>query len=227
MSSAKKDKSDLLVEIQWLTRWYPKSPSLIFDDFKFRLYKEDFCFIMGKSWVGKTTLAKFLIRQLQPPKKMIFYKKEDIARFTDTEVQKYRRQFGVVYQDFKLINWMNVEENIAYPLELLGYQKDKIKKKVNDIMYKMELMDKKDANISYLSWWEKQRVAIARALVWDPEFIIADEPTGNLDQQTSEKIADLLIELNRAGNTIVFITHDASLLKYVKNKYWIKVVTLA
>lgn len=221
-----KNKSDLLVEIQWLTRGYEKSPSLIFDKFNFKIYKNDFYFILWRSWVGKTTLSKFLIRHLKPPKKMIFYKKEDIARFTDAEAQRYRRKIWVIYQDFKLIDRKTVQQNIAYPLELVWEDPLKIEKKVNDILYKMELMDKRDEKIPYLSWWEKQRVAIARALVAKPEFIIADEPTWNLDQDTSKRIADILIDINREWNTVLFITHDMELLEYIKTKISIKLVKL-
>ncbi len=219
-------KKDLLVEIQDLKWWYPKAPNFIFEDFNFKLYEEDFCFILWKSWIWKTTLVKFLIRQLRPPKKMIFHKKDDLARLTDIEVQKYRRKIGVVHQDFKLIDYKTVKENIEYPLEIVGKRANIIKSRVDDMLYKMSLMDKKDVMIPNLSGWEKQRVAIARALVTDPEFIIADEPTGNLDKETSQNIADLLIELNNQGNTIVFITHDLDLVDYVKNKHSVNIVKI-
>lgn len=217
---------ELLVEIQWLTWWYKDSPTFVFDKFNFKLFKNDFCFILWKSWVWKTTLVKFLQRQIVPPKKMIFYKKEDIARFTDNEVQRYRRKIWVIFQDFKLIDWKTVKQNILYPLEISGHDDEKMRKKLNDILYKMDLMDKKDVLVPQLSWWEKQRVAIARALISNPEFIMADEPTWNLDRDTSQKIADLLIDLNKQWNTILFITHDLELVEYVKNKHNIKIVNL-
>ena len=134
--------------------------------------------------------------KLTPPKKMIFYKKEDIARYTDKERAIFKRKIGVVYQDFKLIDHKTVYENIAYPLKIVSISQSKIKEKVNNILYQMDLMEKKNVNIPTLSGGEKQRVAIARALIMNPEFIIADEPTGNLDWENSQKIADYLIELN-------------------------------
>lgn len=188
--------------------------------------KDDFCFIVGKSGIGKTTLVKFLMRQLQPPKRMIFHRKDDIARFDTNEVQRYRRKIGVIYQDYKLIDRKNVAENIAYPLEIAGVDKATRTAKVQEIAYQLDLGEKLTTSITHLSWGEKQRVAIARALVNDPEFIIADEATGNLDRESSQKIADTLIRLNRAGNTIVCITHDRELIAYVQRQQTIKVIEL-
>ncbi len=221
-----KTKDKLLVEVQWLTWWYPKTPSFVFDNFNFQLYNKDFYFILGESWVWKTTLVKFLIRQLTPPRKMIFHKKEDISRFSDKEIQKYRRKIWVIYQDFKLIDWKTVKENIILPLQIVWTPKEKIEAKAKDIIAKVGLTDKSDVYMPQLSWWEKQRTAMARALISSPEFIIADEPTGNLDWWTSVKIADMLIELNNQGNTILFITHDLKLINYVKEKHAIKKINL-
>lgn len=159
-----------------------------------------------------------MIRQLKPPRKTIFFNKEDIARFPEREVQKYRRNIWVIFQDYKLIDRKSVFENVSYNLEQRWYSAKEIEKKVNDVLLKVWLFDKKDIKIPYLSWWEKQRVAIARALSANPNFIIADEPTWNLDPQTSKQIIDLLIDLNNSGNTVLFITHDMNLLSYLKNK---------
>jgi len=207
-----------LIEIENLTWGYPSSHNFIFEKFNFKLFEWDFTILSWRSGRGKTTLIKFLIRQLRPPKKSVFFKKEDIARFSNSEVQKYRRNIWVIFQDFKLIEWKSVFENIAYNLEMRWEKKSNIEKKVNEVLYKVWLFDKKDIKIPYLSWWEKQRVAIARALVGDPKFIIADEPTGNLDSQTAKQIADLLIDLNNQWNTVLFITHDTNLIMYIKNK---------
>ena len=207
-----------LIEIENLRWWYSSSYKFLFNKFSFKLYEKDFLILLGRSWAGKTTLVKFLIRQLKPPRKTIFFKKEDIGRFSDSEVQKYRRNIWVIFQDFKLIDWKTVYENIAYNLEMRWEKADKITKKVNEVLYKVGLFDKKDIKIPYLSWWEKQRVAIARALVSSPEFIIADEPTWNLDPITAKQIVDLLIDLNNQGNTVLFITHDMNLVSYIKSK---------
>jgi len=217
-----------LIEIENLKWWYESSYKFLFDNFSFKLYERDFLILLWRSGSGKTTLVKFLIRQLKPPRKTIYFKKEDISRFSDSEVQKYRRNIWVIFQDFKLIDWKTVYENIAYNLEMRGENKEKIEKKVNEVLYKVGLFDKKDVKIPYLSWWEKQRVAIARALVSDPQFIIADEPTGNLDPLTAKQIVDLLIDLNNQWNTVLFITHDMNLVSYLKSKKkWVREVDLS
>lgn len=215
-----------LIDIHGLSWSYPKSSGHVFDDLHISLHKHDFCFIVGKSGVGKTTLVKFLIRQIQPPTKMIFHKKEDIARFGVSEVQAYRRNIGVVHQDFKLIERKNVTENVEYPLEILGVKKNNRREKVKKILELLHLDHKADAAIWSLSWGEKQRVAIWRALINNPEFIIADEPTGNLDRTTSKRIADLFISLNKRGHTIVLITHDEKLIDYVQSVHETKTITL-
>ena len=215
-----------LIDIHGLKRSYPKATTPIFDGFDLTIEKDDFCFIVGHSGVGKTTLVKFLIRQLCPPKRMIFHKKEDIARFSGDEVQAYRRNIGVVHQDFKLIARKNVAENIEYPLEIARVSKKEREKKVDKILHLLDLQKKKKTKTHLLSWGEKQRVAIGRALINEPEFIIADEPTGNLDRESSKKIADTLIQLNKQWNTIVLITHNHQLIDYVNKHHHTKIIKL-
>lgn len=216
-----------LIDIQWLTRWYPESPKPLFQDLTLTLKSQDFCFVVGKSGVGKTTLIKFLIRQLVPPKKMIFHKQEDIARYTDKEVQAYRKNLGVIFQDFKLIEWKNVFENIVHPLRLDGYEiTPEIEQRVDSILETLEMTDKKESSILHLSGGEKQRVAIARALIREPQFLIADEPTGNIDDEAARTIADIMITLNKKWHTILFITHDHTLIEYVNTKHPVSLVTL-
>lgn len=212
-----------IIEVRDLTRWY--DDDLIFEDFHFHLYKEDFCFLTGRSGVGKTTLVKFLLRQLKPPHKMVYYKTEDLSRYSDDEVQIYRRNLGVVFQDYKLIENQSVRDNVLLPLDITN-DKPNIDH-IENILKSLKIYDKKNTACRYLSWWEKQRVSIARALASDPEFIIADEPTGNLDRENTTAIADTLMDLNKSGHTILFITHDQALIDYCKSKYdHIRVVEL-
>lgn len=182
---------------------------------------------MGKAGVGKTTLAKFLIGELKAPYKSIFHKREDLAKFTDDDMQSYRRKIGVVFQDYKLLEEITVKENITYPLRLYGLWESIIESKFSAIKDTLGLQHIAHTPVKFLSAGEKQKVCIARALIHDPEFIIADEPTGNLDREHTQQIADLLIKTNTMGNTVVLITHDIHLVNYLKEKHTIKLHVMA
>lgn len=181
---------------------------------------------MGKSGVWKTTLVKFLMRQLRPPLRSVFHGKDDVARYNDTEVQDYRRWIGVIFQDFKLIDWKTTAQNLRYPLEISERAPSSIQDRVEKMIMMLWLEEQREQRSPSLSGWEKQRVAIWRALINNPEFVIADEPTGNLDRESSKNIADILIQSHKAGNTILFITHDQSLVEYVQSKHEVKVVSI-
>jgi len=216
-----------LIEIQKLTRWYPWSDEHIFDQFDFSLNKGEFVFLVGSSGTGKTTLVKFLLRELVPPLKTIFYHQEDIARFTDNEVQNYRRKMGVIFQDYKLLESMTVLQNITYPLIIDNVDPVEVYDRIEDILKNIWLSDKKNTLCQALSGGEKQRVSIARSLVSEPEFIIADEPTGNLDWNNSKMVADSMITLHQQWHTILFITHDQRLMEYIQGKHHnVRVISL-
>lgn len=214
-----KNIHDLLIDIKHLTRGYPEGTTTLFRDFNFSLYKNDFCVVMGKSGVGKSTLVKFIIWDIKIPLRTIYHKREDLARFSDYEIQMYRRKLGIVFQDYQLMDDLSVRENISYPLQLYGIQEDTIDRKYRDISARLNLEKLSDIPSKFLSWGEKQKVAIARAIIHEPEFIIADEPTGNLDREHTQQIADILIQHHRLGNTVLLITHDIHLLEYLKYKH--------
>ena len=207
-----------LIEIQNLTWWYPDTPNLIFDHLNMTIFTWDFIFLVWKSGAGKTTLVKFLIRQLTPPKKTIFFKKEDIARFDDTEVQHYRRKIWVIYQDYKLLEWRTVYQNLIVPLHIQWVHTNQYEKQISHYLQLIGLEHKIHTPIEHLSWWEKQRVTIWRALLSQPEFFIADEPTWNLDRDNSILVADTLIKLHKEWNTVILISHDAQLIKYISER---------
>lgn len=199
---------------------------MLFKKFNFELGKGDFTVITWKSGSGKSTLVKFLIGQIKPPKKTLYYKMEDMAEFGDVETQRYRRKIWIVFQDYQLIQTLSPHENIVYPLLLERFPLSDIKKKYESLNALLDLSAIETKDIKKLSGGEKQKVAIARALIASPEFIIADEPTGNLDHETTLQIADILLKANELGNTIVFITHDMVLLEYLKKNAKIKTVCL-
>lgn len=207
-----------LISIQHLTRHYPREEQLIFDNFSLDLYAGEFCFLTGKSGSWKTTLVKFLLRQLTPPTKMIFYNKEDIARFSRAEVQEYRSHIGVVFQDFKLIDRMTVGENIIFPLTIHGQRQEDNQAHLDHLLQLLGLWHRQQAYPEQLSGGERQRVAIARALVMHPKLIIADEPTGNIDDEAAQQIADKFVMLHSEGYTILFITHDRLLQTYIEQQ---------
>lgn len=227
MTKVKENDKTPLIRIQWLDWKYPKAPKNTLNDVNFELTKGSFCFVVWKSGVGKTTLTKFLLRQLKPPKGTMFHHRDDIARYSAREVQKYRRKIWVVFQDCKLLDWKTVRENILYPLEIDWASKKVQEEKLQTILSMLHLTDKEHVLPALLSWWEKQRVAIARALIRNPEFLVADEPTGNIDHEASRMIADTCIDINKQWTTILFITHDLSLIDYVKQKHDVTVVEIS
>ena len=207
-----------LIAIKDFTRWYPDSRKLLFKKLNFELFKWEFTVIIGKSGVGKSTIVKFLIWQFKPEARTLYYRMDDMSHFSDSDIQKYRRKIWIVFQDYKLIDSLSVKENIVYPLRIQWDDDTTIQTKYRNITSKLHIEDINKMDCNALSWWEKQKVAIARAMINNPEFIIADEPTGNLDWDCTQEIWNLLIEANKTWNTILLITHDVHLLNYIKSK---------
>lgn len=209
----------ILLKIKDLSRAYPRQSSdKVFEHLSLDLHQGDFCVLMGKSGTGKTTLAKLIIWELPAPATSIYYGSQDISTYTETDMEQYRKKVGIIFQDYKLLEKESVRKNIAYPLEIFWYWSTIVDARLDLCIQKYKLRDIVDAPIASLSSWEKQRVCLARALIHSPEFIIADEPTGNLDRENSQIVADLLLEANKAGNTILLITHDIHLVHYLKHK---------
>lgn len=182
----------------------------------------DFFVLTGHSGTGKTTLVKFITGKLTPPEKTIFYDNQDIATFTQEDIQILRKRMGIIFQDYQLLEDLSVRENIIFPLNLYELGEIVIESKLKQVLQKVNIKHLLDKPAKLLSSGEKQRVALARALIHDPEFIIADEPTGNLDRENTQVVADILIEANKSGNTVFLITHDIHLLNYLKEKHKIK-----
>lgn len=222
---AQKDHN-LIINVDELTWWFSDSPALLFDKFNFSLYKWDFTVLMWKSGRGKTTFSKFLTWKIKAPKNTIYYKMSDISSFKHNDVQLYRRKLGLIFQDSKLINSMSVEENIIYPLKIYGLWDATIEAKYTRVRKELNLIWLEDREISRLSGGEKQLVNMARAIISDPELIIADEPTGNLDWESTQKIADMLMKFNKEGRTVLLFTHDIHLLNYIKHNWKINLFKL-
>ena len=221
-----KKEHNLLINVDELTWWFGDTPELLFNKFSFALYKWDFTILMWKSGSGKTVFSKFLTRKIKSPKETIYYKMKDLSTLSDNEVQLYRRKLWLVFQDYKLIDYMTVKENIIYPLKIYGMWEATIEAKYNRIRKELNLIPFEDRPVKKLSGWEKQFVNIARAIIHDPELIIADEPTGNLDRDNTQKVADVLIRLNKEWKTVLLFTHDIHLLNYIKSSVEISLFKL-
>jgi cell division transport system ATP-binding protein len=215
-----------LIEIQNLTWWYPWSKNPILQNFSLCVHPGELWLLRGKSGIGKTTITKLLMRSFTPPKDTMFYNKTDIARMNSDEVQQYRQHIWVVFQDNKLLEWKTVIDNVTYPLHIQWLHRDEIVYRGEMILQQFWLLDKAWTYIPHLSWGEKQKVAIARAMIHQPQFIIADEPTGNLDDTSWENVADELIRLNKLGNTILCITHDSMIVNYISEHIAVRTLSM-
>ena len=176
--------------------------------------KGNFVFLTGISGAGKSTLLRLLYASLKPTRGQVIVDGQNISRLTPSQIPYLRRTMGVVFQDFKLLPNRTVLENVAITLEVLGWGKKDIGKKVYHILKQMGLEHKMQATPLRLSGGEQQRVALARALVNDPKILIADEPTGNLDDENKEQILNIFREANIRGTTVVVATHDRRLIEH-------------
>lgn len=180
----------------------------------------EFVFFIGYSWSGKTSLIRSLIWDFKPRSWDIILD-NNLALYkwmTEDSLLNYRRAIGVIFQDYKLMESKKVYENVAFAMEVCGYPESVIRKKVPEALEKVWLLIKKEKFIYELSGWEKQRVAIARALVHDPQIIIWDEPTGNLDPDTAKEIMDIFLDINADGKTIIMATHDKHIVDNLKKR---------
>lgn len=172
----------------------------------------EFVFIIGPSGAGKSSFLKMINRQEKSTSGQIMINGKDITKMGRFKVPKLRRHIGVVFQDFKLLNKMTVYQNIAFALEAIGLSDKEVRQKTLEAIELVGLTDKLSFYPNQLSGGEQQRVAIARAIANNPEIIIADEPTGNLDPENSTQIVEILKRLNKAGKTIIMATHDHELI---------------
>jgi cell division transport system ATP-binding protein len=173
----------------------------------------EFVFVTGPSGSGKSTLLRLLYRSEMVDDGRILFLGRDVARLRDDAVPFLRRNLGIVFQDFKLVGSWSVFENVSVVLEVLGLPLRLIRARVGEALERVGLGGRSEDQASVLSGGEQQRVAIARAIVGEPALILADEPTGNLDPQLALDVLGLLEEINESGTTVLFATHDRSLLE--------------
>ncbi|MDD6133579.1 MAG: cell division ATP-binding protein FtsE [Selenomonadaceae bacterium] len=180
--------------------------------------KGEFVFIVGASGAGKSTFIKMLFREELPTSGKLMVNGHDVVHMEHREVPYLRRELGVIFQDYRLLPDKTVFENVAFAMQVIEAPRRLMQRSVNSVLDVVGLRDKYKCFPSQLSGGEQQRVAIARAIVNDPAIVIADEPTGNLDPDTSWDIMDIFKRINRAGTTIVMATHDRAIVDTMKRR---------
>ena len=196
--------------------YFPDTVAL--QDIDIHIRPGEFVFLIGQSGAGKSTLVKLLTSQERVTNGRVVIGEWDITALKQRDIPNLRRQIGVVYQDFKLLDKKTVYENVAFALEVCGESGRSIKKTVPQLLKIVGLEDKEDRYPRQLSGGEQQRVAIARALIHRPKLLIADEPTGDLDSITAKGIVDLLVKINKLGTTVLFVTHNRDIVNILKKR---------
>lgn len=187
--------------------------NIALDDFSIYIESGELVVLSGPSGSGKTTVMRLLIKEYNPTSGNIIFDDTPLSKIKNRHLPKHRRKIGVIFQDYKLLTDLNVWENIALPLYIIGKKQSEIEERVTDLLRLIGLEEKAWVFPVQLSGGEAQRVSIARALATGPDVIFADEPTGNLDQDSSLIITKLLKKINELGTTVLIATHDTSVLK--------------
>lgn len=206
-----------MIETYGVTKIYPGGLAAL-KDINIKISRGEFVFIVGPSGAGKSTFIKLLFREELPTKGQIFFNGKNITRMKSREVPLLRRRIGIVFQDFRLLPEKTAYENVAFAMEVTEASSREIKKRVPYVLERVGLADKAGAKPSELSGGEQQRVALARALVNNPDVLVADEPTGNLDPDTSWEIMKLLNDINKRGTTVVVATHARELVDGMRKR---------
>ncbi|MBQ4634696.1 MAG: cell division ATP-binding protein FtsE [Bacilli bacterium] len=206
-----------LIKINNVTKRF-KNGTVALNNISLEITKGEFVFIIGPTGCGKSTLIKVIYREEKPTDGEVFVGGVNVAKLKNRKVYKIRRKMGVVFQDFKLLEKLTVYENVAFALEIFGLKSEEVYKKVTKALELVGLKGKAKNYPDELSGGEKQRVAIARAIVNGPKLLICDEPTGNLDEETSMEIMEVLKNVNEIGTTIIMVTHDTHIVEKMKKR---------
>ncbi|TFF19677.1 cell division ATP-binding protein FtsE [Jiella endophytica] len=193
---------------------YDMGPEVL-RDLTFEIRRQSFQFLTGPSGAGKTSLLRMLFLALRPTRGLITVLGRDVATLSRKDLPSIRRRIGVVFQDFRLLDHMTTYENVALPLRVRGKEEREYRQDVVDLIKWVGLGERLNALPIVLSGGEKQRAAIARALIDQPDVLLADEPTGNVDAPLARRLLRLFLELNRSGTAVVIATHDLGLMEQV------------
>lgn len=210
------DENEIIVLENVSKAYSTGAPAL--DNVSLKIGKGEFVFIVGDSGSGKSTLIKLLLRELVATEGTIRVMGYDLSRIKHRQIPKFRRNLGVVFQDFRLLKEWNVYENVAFAQRIVEVPMKQIKRNVPSILATVGLAGKYKAKPRQLSGGEQQRVALARALINKPTILLADEPTGNLDPKNSWEIMHLLEEINENGTTVIVVTHSKEIVNEMKKR---------
>ena len=216
-AAAPQDRAPSVVEFAGVSKTYDSGDRGL-ELATFAIERGEFVFLVGQTGSGKSTIMRLLIKEHEPTSGTISVAGRDITKITGKGVAHYRRNLGVVFQDFKLLPNRTVYDNVAYALQVTGHKRKEIRAKVPDILRLTGLSLKLHSYPDQLSGGEQQRVAVARAFVNHPPLLLADEPTGNLDPETSIGIMQLLYRINRTGTTVIVATHDSAMVDRMRRR---------
>ncbi len=207
-----------MIRFSKVSKRYPTGTDAAVDEVSFHIGRGEFVFLTGHSGAGKTTILKLMFAEERPTSGEVRVSGFGIGGLRREEVPRLRRRLGIVFQDFRLLEARTAAENVAFALEVTGARADGIPARVARVLDQVGLAMKAEALPRELSGGEQQRVAIARALVNDPPVLLADEPTGNLDERATRGVFQLLCDINTAGTVVVMATHDLDLVRHANKR---------
>lgn len=206
-----------MIEFRNVSKVYNKNVKAL-SNVNINIDKGEFVFLVGPSGAGKSTFIKMLLKEVEPTTGNIVMGDEDLSQIKRRQIPYHRRKIGMVFQDFRLIPTLNVYENVAFAMRVVGATPKEIRKRVPMVLSLVGLSNKYKMFPNELSGGEQQRVSIARAIVNNPKVLIADEPTGNLDPDTAKEIMELIDDINKSGTTVVMATHAKEIVNSMKKR---------
>lgn len=206
-----------MLEMRHAGKVYPGG-AVALEDINVHISPGEFVFLVGPSGAGKSTFIRLISREIEPTSGQILVDGVDVMKLKRGDIPYLRRQLGIVFQDFRLLNDRTAYENVAFAMQVIEAPGHKICQRVNEVLDLVGLKGRGNNYPGEMSGGEQQRVAIARAIVNDPLLVIADEPTGNLDPETSKEIMEIFSEINSRGTTIIMATHDKTMVDYMQKR---------
>ena len=200
-----------MIEFQHV--WFEREGRVILSDLDFEIDRGEFAYVLGQTGSGKSTLLRLVLFDQRPTQGVVFVGEYDSATIQERQIPYVRRRIGFVFQDYKLLKDRSVFENVAFALYVTGTKRSEVKRRTLALLSQVDLMHKRDERPTSLSGGEQQRVAIARALINEPYVLLADEPTANMDRESTERVMEILNDVNARGTSILMATHDIGLVE--------------